>query len=205
MDESLRKTYLGWLKVLEPEILKRNLINCSLFILAYEIFKQSVIDHPKGFYCHEWENGKWKISQRYKDDVIKLHPKDLFHASCLWFKENDAIDEKDIEKISAIRKHRNEIAHELPSYIAADKNINEDLFFDLFLLLSKVDRWWIINFEVPTNPDFDGQEIDENETYSGNMIMLDMIRRILSGDDQELSELRNIVIGKIQNTTEQRH
>jgi len=196
-----KEHYLSWLKVLDSGILTKNLINCALFILSYELFKQSVIGHPKGFFCTQYRNGKLKISERYKELVLDINPKDVFNSSCIWFKENGAIGENDLYKISTIRKHRNELVHEIPNFIAGNKNLQEKLFDDLYILLSKIDRWWLINIEVPTDPDFDNQKIDEDQTFSGNMILLDMIKRILTGDDYELSELKNLVLNKINQNT----
>jgi len=54
----------------------------------------------------------------YQEHVVSLCPKDRLHASCLWFRKMGAIDDGDINTIREIRKHRNDIAHELPKYIA---------------------------------------------------------------------------------------
>jgi len=51
-------------------------------------------------------------------------------------------------------------------------------------LLIKVDRWWIREIEIPTNPDFDDQEIDEDEISSGNMLLLSLIFDVVSGKQE---------------------
>ena len=42
---------------------------------------------------------------------------------------------------------------------------NSELKFELFLaipkLLEKVDRWWVINVELPTDPQFDNLDYEE--------------------------------------------
>jgi hypothetical protein len=42
-------------------------------------------------------------------------------------------------------------------------------FGDMTTLLDKIERWWIVNVEIPTNPDFDGkhEEIDESGIIPG--------------------------------------
>lgn len=196
--DSTKNAMLGWLKVLDPDLLRAHLINCALFILAYEMFKQGVIGHLTSFYNHEYVDGRLKASQSYRDKVLALYPKDALQASCLWFRQQEVLNDEDLERIAAIRRHRNDIAHELPKYIGtAENNVDVASFQALYEIMVKVDRWWLINLEAATDPDFDGVEIKEDEVFSGNMIMLNMISQVLAGNDEELSEVREFVIGSL--------
>jgi hypothetical protein len=47
-------------------------------------------------------------------------------------------------------------------------------------LLSKIEKWWIIEFEIPSNPDFDGKEINSDEVSSGNVILMNYFMHVAS-------------------------
>jgi hypothetical protein len=50
-----------------------------------------------------------------------------------------------------------------------------DNFKNLFYLFRKIETWWTINIELPTNPDYTGKDIklvDKNNIMTGPMICL---------------------------------
>ena len=202
---NLDQKYLqNWDKFLNPEKLKDSLIKASLFLSAYEILKVSIIGRLRGFYAYEWRiNEKTgelieKVSKSYKEKVITLYPKDEFHACCLWFKDQEAINESDLKEIAKARKHRNEIAHELPKFISKiDYNIDRQILDRLVEVVKKVDTWWIFEVEIPTNPDFsvaDMDKIDSNTVIGGNTIFLNTILSIFEGDDSQLKEIHALLM-----------
>jgi hypothetical protein len=180
-------------KFLNPEKLKANLLRASIFLASYELLRSSVVDHIRGFFIEGFHGDKDIINPRYKVEVVDLHPKDLFHASCLWFKSQGAISDSDISLIKNIRHHRNDIAHELPKYISEAKyQVNMQFFASIYSLLSKIDRWWIRQIEIPINSDFDGQdpeEIPDDQIISGKMITMNIILKVIHGQEDELEEL----------------
>ena len=52
-------------------------------------------------------------------------------------------------------------------------------------LLHKIEKWWIINVEIPTNPDFDGEDIDEDAVVAGRVITLRLLVGIALGAEEE--------------------
>jgi len=168
-------------KLTDKEQLQTNLVQASLFLTAFEVLKTSIVDQIRDFYSREIHpNGTSIASEKYKSDLLALH-KNIFIASCLWLKENNAISEEDIETIHAIRDHRNMIAHELLKFLAdADYEVDLNLFAKTKDLLAKIDRWWIMEVHIPTNPDYDGQSIQPDDVKSGHMIVIDAIVEILS-------------------------
>jgi hypothetical protein len=114
-------------------------------------------------------------STQYKNEVTKVH-KDLLHASCLWLQRNGAITEDDLRKIESIRRHRNQVAHELPRLlIDGDINLNLGYFLQIRELLEKIELWWVTNVEIPTNQDFDGDGISGKDIHPGRVILMDYI------------------------------
>ena len=58
--------------------------------------------------------------------------------------------------------------------------------------MGKIDRWWITEVEIPTNPDFtaeDIEKIDHARVFSMRMMSLQLIAKVAYGDDQSLASL----------------
>jgi len=52
-------------------------------------------------------------------------------------------------------------------------------------LLYKIEKWWILNVEVPTNPDFDGKDIDEDSIVPGKIMAFRLLADIALGSEEE--------------------
>jgi hypothetical protein len=178
--------YRSWAKFLNPESLRGNLIAASIFLTAYELLRTSVIDRIRDFFTYEFNEHEGVASEDYKDKILSLDKSPL-RASLLWLKKMTAIDDTDIELVDKIRKHRNELAHNLPKFIAtADAEINIDLLGSIYVLLTKIDRWWIKEIHIPTNPDFDGQEVADDEIQSGVMLCMQMMISIATDENASI-------------------
>jgi hypothetical protein len=63
-----------------------------------------------------------------------------------------------------------------PSYLFdSSLNVNESHFSQMRQLLEKVEIWWIKEFEIPTNPDYDNVEIRDEDIKSGTVLGLDYV------------------------------
>jgi hypothetical protein len=134
----------SWEKFLHPETLKGNLIAISLFITAFENFKNNVVEKPETFFSNGFdENGPIIDTAKYKEEVLSLSDrKNKLYASLLWLQKLGAIDAADIDAFDWIRKHRNELAHEPMSFLASsDRNFDISRFQELIRLLSKIEQW----------------------------------------------------------------
>ena len=107
MSNPQNKAFESWDKFLNPVTLKQSLIEASVFLTVYEMFRQSVIENLRSFYSDGFKDGKFTQSANYKTKVLDLYPRDVFHASCLWFQQSSAIDQSDLDIIQRIRDHRN--------------------------------------------------------------------------------------------------
>lgn len=193
-SEQQRRAWLSWEKFLNPDSLKQNLVEASIFLAAYEIFRNSVEVRLRDFYCINVEEGKESAS--YKRKVVALHPKDKLHASLLWFEQQGALNDFDMEAVAAIRKQRNAIAHELPSFIANHEyRVDRALLVKLAAVVAKADRWWV-RYDPPLDDnleEIDVSEVPDDEIHSGNMIMLNLILSVFDGDENLLRELHREV------------
>lgn len=178
------KAFLGWIKLLDPQVLRSNLHAIGIYLVAFEILKSTVIDDPRGLFTMETEDDE-DAPDTYKKNVLS-RDRSPFRASMLWFKEMGAINEDDVATADEIRRHRNELAHEIPKFLTSVKsNLDVSLFDKILALMSKIDRWWIREIELDCNPDFDHLDhnsIPDEEITSGNMILIQIILAGVFGD-----------------------
>jgi hypothetical protein len=183
MDNQKKQAFRDWEKFLNPEALQGNLITASIFLAAYEILRASIIDRIRDFFTRGFDENGLIINESYRNEVLSLDRSPL-RASLLWLKESSAIGNAEIELVNAIREHRNELAHDLPKFIAtADAEINIRLLGSIYDLVTQIDRWWIQEVEIPINSDFDGQEVNNKDIQSGNMLFLQIMIRTVTGED----------------------
>jgi len=178
-------------KLFNPEKLKSNLVRASIFLACYELLKSSILDEPKDLF-KECKDGKEIMSEEYNTKVTQLYPKDLFHASCLWFKEQGALSDEDIEIIGKIREHRNKIAHELMKIIMdSEHEVDIHLLDSIHYMVSKIDRWSVRNFGIWNPNTLHLEEVDnvpDEEIASLKMLVMSMILKIVYGREYELAE-----------------
>ena len=114
--------------------------------------------------------------------------KSPIHASLDWLKEQGAIDDADLATFERVKRCRNTLAHELLSVLSS-RGLPDDYgqcFADMVALLRKIEVWWIVNVEIPTNPDFDGsEEIDEDGIMPGPIMSMRLLMDIALGDEKE--------------------
>jgi hypothetical protein len=131
-------------------------------------------------------------SANYRAEVLALDPKEKNHAlrgSIAWLRKVDAITAEDEVAIKTVTDARNEIAHEMTTmFHSATPPGFVEHFATLLDLVQKVEKWWIVNVELPTNPDFDGQEIDEDGIISGPSLIMRLLTQVALGDEEEAWE-----------------
>jgi hypothetical protein len=193
MDNDIK---FSWERFLNPEILRTNLIVVSLFMTAFEILKDSIIERIRGFFTSGFDQNGLIISEDYNIKVLRLNKSPLY-ASIEWLKGMEAIDDRDILEFNKIRDCRNELAHEIVNFISKGPKIDPlPLFSNMIDLLYKIEKWWILNVEIPTNPDLDGQEIDEDAIVPGQIMSLRLLADIALGSEEESKFYYNELIKK---------
>ena len=182
MDDDIK---LSWERFLNPEILRTNLIIASLFITAFEMLKDSIIERIREFFTDGFNENGWIVNENYKTKVLSLNKSPLY-ASLEWLKSMNVIDDADVVEFNKIKDCRNEIAHEIANFISKGPKIDPlPLFSKMTDLLHKIEKWWILNVEIPTNPDFDGQDIDEDGIVPGKIMILRLLADIALGSEEE--------------------
>lgn len=176
----------SWEKFLNPNTLRANLVAASLFITAYEILKDSIVDHLRSFFSDFGDSGPVG-GESYEEKVLSLDPKrNPLRASIAWWKANGVFDDGDEKLISDLTKHRNEVAHELPRFLAsAQHNVQLELLEKLSAIVAKADQWWILNVELAIQDEIDSSEVRSEEIVSGNMMFLQLLISAASEPDGE--------------------
>ncbi|MFO0799103.1 MAG: hypothetical protein U0804_16670 [Gemmataceae bacterium] len=183
MKDHKDQVHRGWAKFLNPESLRGNLIAASIYLAAFEVLQSSVIDRIRGFFSNDFKDGKPLESEDYRSHCLAL-AKSPFRASLLWLKKMSAISDDDIALVDRIREHRNAIAHNLPEFLGtADTEVNVQLLANIHELVAKIDRWWIQEVDMTISPEYDGREIPADQISSGNMLFIQMMLQIATGEE----------------------
>lgn len=179
MNENLKKM----IDFVNPQTLKSNIISISLYIAFFETLKDYIIKQPKDFYSVGFNNEN-EISPKYKTEVLSKDKKNVMNASLMWFKEQEAIDGNDINVFHKLREMRNSLTHEMVQnlYNGIDEKF-QALFSQLIDLKIKLEKWWVVNIELPTS-DIDIENIDEDEIITSSQILFRLILDTLSEDEK---------------------
>lgn len=134
-------------------------------------------------------NGDPVPSTAYREKVLALDPKgkcDPVRGGIEWLKHLSVIDETDEAAIREVKEARNLMAHELGEIVMGDRMPDlSELFPKLASLIRKIERWWIVHVDVPTNPEFDGKDVDEESVTSGPEIAMSVLWDLAMGDERE--------------------
>jgi len=97
--------------------LTRKLTYAGFVLVAFELVKSMIIKPIKVFY-QDTTFGEGLPFHSYEQDVKSRH-KNEFEACLLYLRDfMEAINSKDFLTIQGLRKHRNDIAHDLPDMIS---------------------------------------------------------------------------------------
>ena len=100
------------LQTMSARQITRVLTYAGFVLVVYELIKGMIVRPIKAFYEHT-TFGVGMPFVSYEDDVLSRH-KNEFEACLLYLRDfMEAIDSKDILTIQALRKHRNDLAHDL--------------------------------------------------------------------------------------------
>lgn len=181
-----------WQKLMTPELLRTNLIRSSVYLTAYELLLQSLVEGPLGFFADDFTaEGEPITGAAYREHVLSLG-KHKYEASARWFQGWGALTADDVERLLEIREHRNRVAHGIPKIImSADEDVDPLLLLSMAELIAKIDRWWMLHIVAPTSGDFDHVDWDAyapEDAVSGRMVVLGLLIAVALGDEERLTE-----------------
>jgi len=176
----------SWENFLKPEVMRPRLIMASIYIAGFEALKDSIVGRIRDFYFAGFDESGDNIDTDYNAGVL-ARSRSPVYASLDWLKEQGAIDDRDVETFDRVKRSRNKLAHELLSVLGSE-GLPADFaqcFSDMVALLRKIEVWWISNVEIPSNPDFDGAEVDESGIVPGPVMTMQLLMDIAVGDDEK--------------------
>ncbi len=197
MDE---KNKASWERALHPDTLKENIITASIFSMAFEMLKSSIIEKIKGFFINGFDENGIIVSLEYKEKVLSLNRSSLY-ASLKWLQNINAIDDKDLEIFERIKKCRNILAHEMLSFASSGVDFDvSEVFKEMVELLRKIEIWWFENLEMAIDPEAYPEDLDLEEVVPGPVWSLQMIIDIALGPDEEARKYYDYFVANINKT-----
>lgn len=188
-----------WADFLNPDVVRTRFVRAGLFLVAHEMLISSIKDRLHDFFSDTWsaEDG-WKTTIKYREKVLSLDPKkknDPLRASVAWLRHIGAIDDADEKAIQKLTNERNLLAHELRKVLGGSHRHDfESLFPQLTALVVKIDKWWVINLEIATDPDVMNSDIDLDGVVAGSQMLLQVLAEVALGQDDKAWELYKEII-----------
>lgn len=182
MDDKVRAS---WERTLHPETLKNNIITASIFSMAFEMLKTSIIEKIEGFFTNGFDQHGLTVSPEYKEKVLSLNRSPLY-ASLAWLQGMQAIEAEDLTKFEHIKKCRNTLTHEMFAFASSGVDFDvAEAFNEMVNLLQKIETWWFENFEMAIDPDTyaDGSEV--SQVIPGPVWSLQMLIDVALGPEKE--------------------
>lgn len=182
MDEKVKAS---WERVLHPETLKTNIITASIFSMAFEMLKSSIIEKIEGFFTNGFNEDGMIVSPEYKEKVLSLNRSPLY-ASLKWLQDMGAIDDEDLERFEHIKRYRNTLAHEMLTFASSGVDFDvAEAFEEMVCLLRKVEIWWFENLEMAIDPDAYPDDLDLEQVIPGPVWSLQMLIDVALGPEEE--------------------
>lgn len=179
-----------WERFLDPDVVRPSLFLATMFVTTFEILKDSVVDRIKDFYKSGFDQTGPIVSPEYQEKVASRN-KSVLYASLDWLKEYEVIDDHDLKTFEKLKKTRNQLAHQLFDVVTGQVESDHRAQFEVLIeLLRKIEVWWVINVEIATNPDYDGQEIDTQGIVPGAILSLQMLIQVATGNTELLEAWR---------------
>jgi len=183
MSDDVRQS---WEEFLNPDRMRTNLIKASIYIAAYESLKDAIISRVKEMYWTGWNKDEGDIvDPKYDFEVLSLN-KSVLYASFEWLRKNGAVTFADLSVLDRVKTCRNHLAHRLLFFLSKEgmpPNF-EICFGEMVELLEKIEKWWIINIELPLNPDMSSSEADINGIIPGRVIVIQLMCDIALGSEK---------------------
>jgi len=171
ISTSIRKTNE---KNLTAEQLTQTLAYAGFILVAFELVKSMIVSPIRAFY-QDITFCEGVPFKSFNEDVSFRH-KNQFEACLLYLRDfMKVIDSKDISTIQSLRKHRNEIAHNLPQtlkILEIKENLN--LLEETDKVLFKLSNYRTY-MEIGADPDFQNLGIEWDTIKGPEYILFEEI------------------------------
>jgi hypothetical protein len=197
MDEKVRAS---WERALHPEMLKSNIITASIFSMAFEMLKSSIIEKIEGFFINGFDENGMIVSPEYKEKVLSLNRSPLY-ASLKWLQDMNAIDDKDLETFEHIKRCRNTLMHEMLTFASSGVDFDvAEAFNEMVGLLRKIEIWWFENLEMAIDPEAYPEDLDLGQVIPGPVWSLQMLIDVALGPEEEARKYYDYFVANADKT-----
>jgi hypothetical protein len=160
-------------------------MSASIYIAAYEILKESIIERIKDFFTNGFDEKGYIIDDKYYSEVLSRNKNHLY-ASLDWLKHNNVINEIDLICFDTNRTFRNNLAHQMQHFLTSIDDVELEMrFMDMIGLLNKIEKWWILNVEIAIDDEWAGKDIKEDMIIPGPVMTLQIMREVAFGGEEE--------------------
>lgn len=197
MDEKVRAS---WERTLHPKTLKTNIITASIFSMAFEMLKSSIVEKIESFFSNGVDENGPIVSRDYKEKVLSLNRSPVY-ASLKWLQDMDAIDDEDVRKFEHIKRCRNTLTHEMFAFASNGVDFNVAEAFDHMVeLLHKIEMWWFEHFEMAIDPESYPDDLDLNQVTPGPVWSLQMLIDVALGPEEEAQKYYDLFVATADKT-----
>jgi hypothetical protein len=155
---------------LSADELTRVLAYAGFVLVGFELLKSMIVNPIKAFYANtDFSDGM--PFKTYEKDVLSRH-RNEFEACLLYLRDLvEAIDSADVLAIQALRKHRNDLAHDLVNRLPALRIDEHQMMFEgVYRALFKLSNYRV-RMEIGADPEF--QKVGINwESVKGHEYLL---------------------------------
>lgn len=169
-----------------PEELRSTLASVSLYVLAYEGFREGAIDHVHMLYANGLDESGWTFDEEeYRREILSRN-KGPFLASLDWYREMGAVDDADLASIRRLTDIRNRLVHDLWRLIGTSQLVPDlEAFAELLRVYRKLEVWRVIYLELAGDDEWESREIDEDAVVPGPIMMMRILTDVALGKDED--------------------
>lgn len=162
------------LEGLSPDELTRRLAYTGLVLVGFEILKGMIVGPVKAFYANT-TFGAGMLFKSYEEDVRK-RAKDEFEACLLYLRDfMQAISADDVDTIQDLRRHRNELAHDLVSLLPSMQlGQYRQLWHRIDSTMFDLSRYRTY-MEIGADPEFADINWEEDAVKGGEYLLFEQI------------------------------
>lgn len=136
----------------------------GLYLVAYELVRNGVIEGVRGFFCNGFDQDGLIYSVEYTQ--IRSSRKHELDACLWWLVDKDVLTQDQADSVTTLRNERNRVAHELPRlFVDPSFRLDENALLDARDVLKRL-AVFFGGINADTNPDFDSIEVDYEEIES---------------------------------------
>lgn len=190
----------SWERALHPETLKTNIITASIFSMAFEMLKSSIIEKIKSFFTNGFDENGLIVSPEYREKVLRLNRSPLY-ASLKWLQDMHAIDDKDLDRFEYIKRCRNTLTHEMLTFASSGVDFDvAEAFEEMIGLLRKIEIWWFENLEMAMDADAYPQNLELKQVIPGPVWSLQMLIDVALGPEEKARKYYEHFVENTDNT-----